>query len=391
MSKRTVFTTLTALPAGITRETVIETLHSHVEMIDLNPLVEERHPIKAPAKATPEEFHCIWYSLTDKVSYLPGGLISGKVTYQACFHDLVNGLQTHCYAPMGLDIKGKWTLGGTLPHEPKEAVEIGLGAPKNGLWLREDVDMRCNMLMTTFVKKTLKKAHLVLVERLVEKSHLLEAESHNSRIWETTSNYSYHSGRSGPPPSINSPDPSLFSRQSIIMQPSGSPGTQPAMPSPGMQPAIPSPGMQPRVPSSSGSLADQESQQQQQQQQQGGVVSQYPPPHLSGAANPYPAPLNPWASPSLGHVDPAYQQASPYGSSVDVNKNLSKAQIQSKSSFIPYDPMRNPAVGYGHSQPAQQQQNFAAVELPTGPAIIAELDSGPAVYSRPPSSSKNPR
>lgn len=385
MSKRTVFTTITALPAGITRETVIETLHSHVEMIDLNPLVEERHPIKAPAKASPEEFHCIWYSLTDKVSYLPGGLISGKVTYQACFHDLVNGLQTHCYAPMGLDIKGKWSLGGTLPHEPKEAVEIGLGAPKNGLWLREDVDMRCNMLMTSFVKKTLKKAHLTLVERLVEKSHLLEAESHNSRIWETTSNYSYHSGRSGPPPNINSPDPSLFSRQSIIMQPGGSPGTQPAMPSPGMQP---------RVASSSASLADQESQQQQQQQQQqkqGGAVSQYPPPHLSGAANPYPAPLNPWASPSLGHVDPAYQQVSPYGSSVDVNKNLSKAQIQSNSSFIPYDPRRNPAVGYGHSQPAQQQQNFAAVELPSGPAIIAELDSGPAVYSRPPSSSKNPR
>lgn len=378
MSKRTVFTTITPLPAGITRETVIETLHSHVEMIDLNPLVEERHPIKAPAKATAEEFHCIWYSLTDKVSYLPGGLISGKVTYQACFHDLVNGLQTHCYAPMGLDIKGKWTLGGTLPHEPKEAVEIGLGAPRNGLWLREDVDMRCNMFMTTFVKKTLKRAHLTLVDRLVEKSHLLEAESHNSRIWETKSNYSYHSGRTGPPPNINSPDPSLYSRQSIIMQPGGSPG---------MQPALPSPNMPPRVPSSSGSLADQEP-----HEQQGGVGGQYPPPpHLSGAANPYPAPLNPWSSPSLGHVDPAYPQANPYGSSADVHNNLSKAQIQPNSSFNPYDPRNNPAIGYGHSQPVKQQQNFAAVELPSGPAIIAELDSGPAVYSRPLSSSKNAR
>lgn len=384
MSKRTVFTTITPLPDGITRETVLETLHSHVEMIDLNPLVEERHPIKAPAKATAEEFHCIWYSLTDKVSYLPGGLMTGKVTYQACFHDLVNGLQTHCYAPMGLDIKGKWTLGGTLPHEPKQAVEIGLGAPKNGLWLREDVDMRCNMLMTTFVKKTLKKAHLTLVDRLVEKSHLLEAESHNSRIWETKSNYSYHSGRTtGPPPNINSPDPSLYSRQSTIIQPDSS--------SPGMQPALPSTNMPPRVPSTSGSLTDQET-----HEQQGGAASQYapPPPHLSGAANPYPAPLNPWSSPSLGHVDPAYQQASPYGSSADVQNNLSKAQIQPDSSFNPYDPRNNPAIGHGgQSQPAkqQQQQNFAAVELPSGPAIIAELDSGPAVYSRPLSSSKNAR
>lgn len=195
MSRRTVFTTLTSLPTGITREIVLESLHNHVSMIDLNPLVEERHAIKAPAKATPEEFHCIWYSMTDKVQYLPGGMYSGKVTYSACFHDLSNGLQTHCYAPMGLDIKGKWTVGGTLPHEPVEPVEMGLGAPKHGLWLREDVDMKCNILMTSFVKKTLKKAHATLVDRLVEKSHLLEAEAHNSRIWETKSNYSYHSSR----------------------------------------------------------------------------------------------------------------------------------------------------------------------------------------------------
>lgn len=148
-------------------------------MIDLNPLVIERHPIKAPPSASHEEFHCQWYSLTDRVQYLPGGLIQGKVTYSACFHDLSMGLQTHVYAPMGLDIKNKWTLGGNLPGEPREAVELGLGVPKAGLYLREDVDMRCNMLMTGFVKKTLKKAHATLVGRLVEKSHILESEAEN--------------------------------------------------------------------------------------------------------------------------------------------------------------------------------------------------------------------
>lgn len=157
----------------------METLHSHTEMIDLNPLVIERHPIKAPATASPEEFYCQWYSLTDRVQYLPGGLVQGKVSYTACFHDLTMGLQTHVLAPMGLDIKNKWTLGGNLPGEPQEAVELGLGVPKAGLWLREDVDMRCNMLMTGFVKKTLKKAHATLVARLVEKSHILEAEAEN--------------------------------------------------------------------------------------------------------------------------------------------------------------------------------------------------------------------
>jgi hypothetical protein len=43
MSKRTVFTTITPLPAGITRETVLETLHDHIEMIDLNPFCPFDH------------------------------------------------------------------------------------------------------------------------------------------------------------------------------------------------------------------------------------------------------------------------------------------------------------------------------------------------------------
>ncbi|KAF4626100.1 hypothetical protein G7Y89_g12061 [Cudoniella acicularis] len=181
MSKRTVFTTITPLPVGITRDTVLETLHSHFEMIDLNPLVEERHPIKPPPNATPEEYHCLWYSLTDRISYLPGGMMSGKVSYNCCFHDLENGLQTHCYAPLGLNIKGKWTLGGSLPGEPVAPVELGVGAPLQGLWLREDVDMKCNIMMTSFVKKTLKRAHSHLVERLLVKAQIIEAAEENQR------------------------------------------------------------------------------------------------------------------------------------------------------------------------------------------------------------------
>jgi hypothetical protein len=83
---------------------------------------------------------------------------------------------------MGLDIKGKWTLGGSLPGEPIQAQELGVGMPKQGLWLREDVDMRCNFVMTSFVKKTLKKAHATLVDRLLEKAHIIEATVHNNRL-----------------------------------------------------------------------------------------------------------------------------------------------------------------------------------------------------------------
>lgn len=217
MSKRTRFTTVTPLPAGIGRETVLHTLHDHLEMIDLNPLVEERHATKPPPNSTAEEYHCKWYSLTDRVQYLPGGLASGKVIYNVCFHDLAMGLQTHCYAPMGLDIKGKWTLGGSLPGEPVAPVELGVGTPLNGLWIREDVDMKCNIMMTGFVKKTLKKAHAKLVDRIVIKAQIVDAGLKNQHISAAAADLN-------PPLSAQS---SLSIHGSFLQHPIRSPGFNP--------------------------------------------------------------------------------------------------------------------------------------------------------------------
>jgi len=149
-------------------------LHSHTEMIELNPLVERYIPTKPPKDAPPDEFHCIWYRLTDRIEYLPGGVITGNVSYNACFHDLPWGLQTHVYAPLGLDIKNRWSVGGNMPDEPREVQELGLGLPRDGLYLREDVDMRCSIFATRFVRKTLKKAHAVLVARLLKKGEIIE-------------------------------------------------------------------------------------------------------------------------------------------------------------------------------------------------------------------------
>lgn len=147
-------------------------------MIDLNPLVIDRkRQDKAPPFAGPEEYHATWYQITDNIKGLPG-----TTTYHGCFHDLADGLQTHVYAPAGLDIRGKWQLGGTLPGEPTQTVELGLNIPKQGLYLREDVDMKCNFLLTSFVKKTLKKSHAMLVARLLEKANLREAANSDSRI-----------------------------------------------------------------------------------------------------------------------------------------------------------------------------------------------------------------
>ncbi|EEH22809.1 hypothetical protein PABG_05020 [Paracoccidioides brasiliensis Pb03] len=177
MFKRVVFTTVTPLPPHIPRDIVISTLHAHSEIIELNPLVVSHKRCKAPPNAPPDEFHCIWYELTDNIQYLPGGIIKGNITYKACFHDLPRGLQTHIYAPTGLDIRNRWSVNGNMPGEPREPVELGLpNVPREGLYLREDVDMRCNIFAAGFVRKTLKEAHAVLVERLVVKADLLKGK-----------------------------------------------------------------------------------------------------------------------------------------------------------------------------------------------------------------------
>jgi hypothetical protein len=188
MSKRTVFTSITPLPPGISRQTAIDFLHNHHDMIDLNPLVQDRHIIPPPPHALPEEHVCTWYSITDKISYLPGGLVTGAVSYTAAFHDLPVGLQTHCHAPMGVDLREKWSVAGSEPGEEPEPMELGLGAPRTGLYIREDVIITCNVVMAGFIKKTIKKAHGLLVEALSSKAtasttHLVE-ESPTQQQWQ---------------------------------------------------------------------------------------------------------------------------------------------------------------------------------------------------------------
>ncbi|KAK5064280.1 hypothetical protein LTR84_000113 [Exophiala bonariae] len=172
MPKRTLFTNITPLPPQVSREVAVAMLHNHDEMIELNPLVIEHHPIKTPRDAPADEFlGCVWQELTDKINY---GVAKGKVSYKACFHDTPNGLQTHIYAPLGLDIREKWSIGGTLPGEPPEARELGVETPRQGLYIREDGDMRCNRMLSSFVRKNLDNAHKVLVERILKKAEMVE-------------------------------------------------------------------------------------------------------------------------------------------------------------------------------------------------------------------------
>src|SRR5271154_1034216 len=175
---KTQYTTYTPLPPGVPRLLAIDMLHSHGEIIELNPLVLEHHPVKAPKNAAPDEFFAVWHEITERIQYIPGmgKMASSKISFKGVFHDMPWGLQTHVYAPLGLDIRQKWQVRGNQPGEPPEVRELGeTTAPPTGLYLREDVDITCNITMAGFVKRQLKSATKIWVDRLIKKAELLDA------------------------------------------------------------------------------------------------------------------------------------------------------------------------------------------------------------------------
>ncbi|KAM3445342.1 hypothetical protein NHJ13734_000469 [Beauveria thailandica] len=169
MPKTSKLTSVTPLPAGMTRQAAVRLLQDHAAMIDLNPLVTARHRIPAPSSAPPDEAACAWWAVTDRIAYLPGGLATGSVSYRCVFLDLPGeGLQTHCYAPLGVDLRTRWSVGG---GGGGSAPGIdGASDPAAGLFLCEDTELRCSVIMTAFVKKTLKGAHKRLVESLARRA-----------------------------------------------------------------------------------------------------------------------------------------------------------------------------------------------------------------------------
>ncbi|OAG08132.1 uncharacterized protein CC84DRAFT_1173677 [Paraphaeosphaeria sporulosa] len=175
--KKTTYINITPIPSFIPRQLAIDMLHSHGEIIELNPLVLSFEAVKAPRDAPADEFYATWYEITERIQYIPGigKLGSGIIKFKGCFHDMPWGLQTHTYAPANVDVRNKWQICGTQPGEPPETQELGIGAPAEGLYLREDIEIKCNMTMTSFVKKEMKAASKVLVDRMLKKAELLDS------------------------------------------------------------------------------------------------------------------------------------------------------------------------------------------------------------------------
>ncbi|KNG46934.1 NACHT and WD40 domain protein [Stemphylium lycopersici] len=177
MRRKTQYVHITPIPSFIPRQLAIDFLHSHGEIIELNPLVTGHEPIKAPRDAPADEFYSTWYEISERIQYIPGiGRIgSGAIKFRGVFHDLPFGLQTHTYAPANVDLRNKWQICGNQPGEPPEPKELGSAAPPEGLYIREDVEIKCNVAMVNFVKKEMKAAAKIMVERLVKKAELLDS------------------------------------------------------------------------------------------------------------------------------------------------------------------------------------------------------------------------
>ena len=178
MSKRSMFSVITPLPSTVSRATAVAFLHEHKSMIEMNPLVLRHVVTTPPPNATEDERDfMIWYAITDEIIYIPGTSVKSETTYKAGFFNTPKGLQTHVFAPAGVDIQAKWTVGGNMAGEPREPLELGIDKPKDGLYLREDVDLRCNILLMGFVKRNLKKSHLEMVDKMMEKITLQDQSS----------------------------------------------------------------------------------------------------------------------------------------------------------------------------------------------------------------------
>ncbi|KAF3385440.1 hypothetical protein F1880_002286 [Penicillium rolfsii] len=178
MRRKETYTNITPIPSNVPRQLALDILHSHGEIITLNPLVLSYHAIRAPRNAAADEYYFTWYEIIERVQYVPGlgKMGSGKISFKGCFHDTEWGLETHTFVPLGIDIKSKWRIAGNQPDEPHKLNEVRPdAAPANGLYLQEDIEINCNITLISFVKGQLKAASKVLVDRLIKKAELLDA------------------------------------------------------------------------------------------------------------------------------------------------------------------------------------------------------------------------
>jgi hypothetical protein len=183
LRKKETFTICASIPGFVPRQLALDVLHSHTDVILANPLVLDCRPIPPPTHAAADEHACSWYEITQRIQYVPGlgSMGAGKINFTGCFHDLPWGLQTHAYAPMGVDLRSTYRVAGYLAGaEPEQRQELGLaalGAPPEGLYLRADIGIECSVGLTSFVRTQTKEAINKMVARMIKRAEEVDANA----------------------------------------------------------------------------------------------------------------------------------------------------------------------------------------------------------------------
>ncbi len=139
----------------------------------MNPLVTEVKSIDPPRTAASDEFFSNWYEITEIISW--GFGMKKKIKFYGVFHDQPWGMQSHIYAPMNTDMRQTYRVGGNQPGEPKEVKELGVDTPAEGLYIREEVNVKVNTpLVGGFVQKEMQAASKVMIDRITRKAELLD-------------------------------------------------------------------------------------------------------------------------------------------------------------------------------------------------------------------------
>jgi hypothetical protein len=159
---RTTFTVITPtpIPSDIPRQDVVNLLHNHIAMMDMNPLVISHTPFPLP-HATPP-----WDSAFLVVDTLPCCCCKPKITYTVLFRNTPEGLETETKPSfLGITTKSVWAF---------EQQRTGDGA-NSGLVLFETVKVTCPCFVRPFVVDETTSSRQELSQKFLDR--LTESQS----------------------------------------------------------------------------------------------------------------------------------------------------------------------------------------------------------------------
>ncbi|KAF2482890.1 hypothetical protein BDY17DRAFT_265048 [Neohortaea acidophila] len=387
MGRHVFYTKITPLPANIPRLLALDLLHSHDEFIRLNPLVINVRPIDAPRNAEGDEYFSNWYEITE-IMKVTG--VKVRYDFKGCFHNQSWGMQSHVFAPLGIEFRNKYRIGGNQPGEPKEDRELGVDTPVEGLYLREDISFTCNTLMASFVRKEMQEASRVMIDRMRRKAELLD-EGKLLAMFQNGELKTSKPGQGAAATPLPPPEPISDGEYSSSLSSRNSYATMNQQPPPDQQRRLSDKqgqghyGVTPiELP---GEYYHPQQQSGQANPQQQPLAFRY---ELPGDNSLYPPDLKPRPPPNATH--PAYQtRSSPLSSPRLSSAGSASTNPSARSSYQAY----NPEQAQQQQQQQQSQQQPQQQQNPTGTPRVTSHQSIPeepgAAAPSSPSSGQHPQ